>query len=43
MRQRLFIIVTLIVVVLVLVLLNAASYVKLEPTADSERDRKSVV
>jgi hypothetical protein len=36
MRQRLVIIVTLIVVVGVLVALNAASYVKVEPTADSE-------
>src|SRR2546430_611270 len=36
MRQRLIIIVTLVAVVLVLVLLNAASYVKVEPTADSE-------
>ena len=36
MRQRLVIIITLIVVVGALVLLNAASYVKVEPTADSE-------
>lgn len=36
MRQRLVIIITLIIVVAVLVLLNAASYVKVEPTADSE-------
>ncbi|HMH45838.1 MAG TPA: DUF4350 domain-containing protein, partial [Pyrinomonadaceae bacterium] len=36
MRQRLFIIVTLVAVVAVLVLLNAASYVKVEPTPDSE-------
>jgi hypothetical protein len=36
MRQRLAIIITLIVVVGVLVLLNAASYVKVEPTADTE-------
>lgn len=36
MRQRLAIIITLVVVVGLLVLLNAASYVKLEPTADSE-------
>src|SRR6266852_5882165 len=36
MRQRVVIIVTLIVVVGVLVLLNAASYVKVEATADSE-------
>jgi len=36
MRQRLVIILALIVVVGVLVLLNAASYVKVEPTADSE-------
>ena len=36
MRQRLVIIVTLIVVVGVLVLLNALSYVKVEPTVDSE-------
>jgi hypothetical protein len=36
MRQRLVIIITLIVVVGVLVALNAASYVKVEPTADSE-------
>ena len=36
MRQRLVIIITLIVVVGVLVLLNAASYVEVEPTADTE-------
>ena len=36
MRQRLAIIITLIVVVGVLVLLNAASYVQVEPTADTE-------
>lgn len=36
MRQRLVIIITLVVVVGALVLLNAASYVKVEPTADSE-------
>jgi hypothetical protein len=36
MRQRLVIVITLIVVVGVLVALNAASYVKVEPTADSE-------
>ncbi len=36
MRQRLAIIITLIVVVGVLVLLNAASYVKVEPTVDTE-------
>src|SRR5256886_13576002 len=36
MRQRLIIIVTLVAVVAVLVLLNAASYVKVEPTPDSE-------
>jgi hypothetical protein len=36
MRQRLVIIITLVVVVGLLILLNAASYVKLEPTADSE-------
>jgi len=36
MRQRLAIFVVLIVVVGVLVLLNAASYVQVEPTADSE-------
>jgi len=36
MRQRLIVIITLIAVVLVLVLLNAASYVKVEATADSE-------
>jgi hypothetical protein len=36
MRQRLFIIVTLVVVVLVLIALNAASYVKLEQAGDSE-------
>ena len=43
MRQRLAIIVTLIVVVGVLVLLNAASYVKVEQTFDSEMspDRSS--
>src|SRR2546421_2930934 len=36
MRQRLAIIITLVVVVGLLILLNAASYVKLEPTNDSE-------
>src|SRR5438309_3066445 len=36
MRQRLIIIVSLVAVVAVLVLLNAASYVKVEPTPDSE-------
>jgi len=36
MRQNLVIIVTLVVVIAVLVLLNAASYVKVEPTPDSE-------
>ena len=36
MRQRLFVIISLIIVVVVLVLINAASYVKVEPTADSE-------
>lgn len=36
MRQRLVIIITLVVVLVVLVALNAASYVKVEPTADSE-------
>src|SRR6478672_5748345 len=36
MRQRLIIIVTLVAVVAVLVLLNAASYVKVEPARDSE-------
>src|SRR5437660_5531143 len=36
MRQRLVIIITLVVVVGLLILLNAASYVKLEPTNDSE-------
>lgn len=36
MRQRLVVIITLIIVVTILVLLNAASYVKVEPTADSE-------
>ncbi len=36
MRQRLFIIVTLVVVVLVLIALNAASYVKIEQARDSE-------
>jgi hypothetical protein len=43
MRQRLVIIITLIVVVGVLVLLNAASYVNVGPTADSEAtpDRSS--
>ena len=43
MRQRLIIIVTLVAVVAVLVLLNAASYVKVEPTPDSESapDRSS--
>src|SRR3982074_469367 len=37
MRQRLVIILALIVVVGVLVLLNAVSYVKIEQTADSEQ------
>src|SRR2546421_419951 len=43
MRQRLIIIVTLVAVVAALVLLNAASYVKVEPTPDSESapDRSS--
>src|SRR2546430_9126250 len=43
MRQRLIIIVTLVAVVAVLVLLNAASYVKVEPAPDSESspDRSS--
>jgi hypothetical protein len=36
MRQRLIVIITLIIVVTVLVLINAASYVQVEPTADSE-------
>ena len=36
MRQRLFIIVTLVIVVLVLIALNAASYVKIEQAGDSE-------
>lgn len=36
MRQRLFIIITLVVVVVVLIALNAASYVKVEQTGDSE-------
>ena len=36
MRQRLFIIVTLVVVVLILIALNAASYVKIEQAGDSE-------
>src|SRR5437773_9652628 len=36
MRQRLVIIVTLALVVVVLVVLNAASYVQVEPAADSE-------
>lgn len=36
MRQRLFIIVTLVVVVVVLIALNAASYVKIEQAGDSE-------
>lgn len=36
MRQRLIVIITLIIVVTILVLLNAASYVQVEPTADSE-------
>src|SRR5882672_6234840 len=36
MRQRLFIIVTLVVVILVLIALNAASYVKIEQAGDSE-------
>src|SRR2546421_114462 len=43
MRQRLIIVGTLVVVVAVLVLLNAASYVKVEPAPDSESspDRSS--
>jgi hypothetical protein len=43
MRQRLFIIITLIAVVVVLVLINAASYVKVEATPESESspDRSS--
>src|SRR5437763_2635776 len=43
MRQRLLIIITLSVVVLILVLLNAATYVQVEPHADSEaaRDRST--
>jgi hypothetical protein len=36
MRQRLVVIITLIIVVTILVLINAASYVQVEPTADSE-------
>ena len=36
MRQRIFIIVTLVVVVLVLIAINAASYVKIEQAGDSE-------
>lgn len=36
MRQRLFIIITLVVVVVVLIALNAASYVKVEQAGDSE-------
>lgn len=36
MRQRLVVIITLIIVVTILVFLNAASYVQVEPTADSE-------
>src|SRR5438094_2606568 len=36
MRQRLFIIVTLLIVVVVLIALNAASYVKVEQAGDSE-------
>src|SRR6185369_12062886 len=36
MRERLLIIITLVVVVAVLVLLNLASYVKVEATPDSE-------
>jgi hypothetical protein len=36
MRQRLIVIITLIIVVTMLVLINAASYVQVEPTADSE-------
>lgn len=36
MRQRLFILVTLVVVVLLLIALNAASYVKIEKAGDSE-------
>jgi hypothetical protein len=36
MRQRFFIIVTLVIVVVVLIALNAASYVKTEATVDSE-------
>jgi hypothetical protein len=43
MRQRLLIVITLVIVVGVLIALNAASYVKVEPTADSEAspDRSS--
>jgi hypothetical protein len=36
MRQRLFIIITLVLVVIVLVALNAASYVRVEQVGDSE-------
>lgn len=36
MRQRLFIIITLVIVVGVLILINAASYIKVEQTLDSE-------
>src|SRR6185503_5206956 len=36
MRQRLFIIITLVLVVIVLVALNAASYVRVEQAGDSE-------
>jgi hypothetical protein len=36
MRQRIFIIITLVVVVVTLVVINAVSYVKVEETADSE-------
>jgi hypothetical protein len=36
MRQRLVVIITLIIVVTILVLINAASHVQVEPTADSE-------
>ena len=38
MRQRLFIIITLVIVVAVLVALNAASYIKVEQTPDSESE-----
>jgi len=37
MRQRLAIIITVLVVVVILIGLNAASYVKVEPPADSEQ------